>query len=456
MSSSGSMKNGEKREEENQSQTHPKEGLVNQVCREWLVHEDGALAYRLQEKEIEQHYSKNREQRHLIRSDLREAHALHKDVVRDIIDNQLRRDAEDAELAMKLQQKLEKEETIHNKILELADEELAKKLQDEESVVTKKKRHPVLTIPSRDSLPNSSSSKKSLVACYEDTLVRATKNMGVETPVTAEAASVRSRSTSPHNAFSLLADIEKELDANLIPDVAKDEEHRLLQEVKDQEIASALQREETNPKALQYYLDQKLAIEAQDHELAIMLQEKERQKARRARQKRLQKSKTLEEAQVPRQEENPEDFRPKPRKATSYFDPFEIQRRRQEAEMAEAMTSHSRGSVTLTSVKSPRRMLERIEPPLQRSPNGEIPNVAAVLDPTYRPEMKSPDALPQPSGIYSPLDTRHNPYDNDDESSEDDYSAPDDFVAAPPYMPVQGQKRQTLEKKKKKENCKQQ
>ncbi|KAH0548220.1 hypothetical protein KQX54_000327, partial [Cotesia glomerata] len=39
-------------------------------CREWLVYEDGALAYRLQDKEIKDHYSGNKIRNAQVREDL--------------------------------------------------------------------------------------------------------------------------------------------------------------------------------------------------------------------------------------------------------------------------------------------------------------------------------------------------------------------------------------------------
>ncbi|XP_076756522.1 uncharacterized protein LOC143426774 isoform X1 [Xylocopa sonorina] len=52
------------------SDTLPKAGRVNEVCREWLVHEDGALAYRLQDEEIREHYTGNKVRNAQVREDL--------------------------------------------------------------------------------------------------------------------------------------------------------------------------------------------------------------------------------------------------------------------------------------------------------------------------------------------------------------------------------------------------
>uniref|UniRef100_A0A1B0DHY1 Coiled-coil domain-containing protein n=1 Tax=Phlebotomus papatasi TaxID=29031 RepID=A0A1B0DHY1_PHLPP len=47
----------------------PKSGRVNAVCKEWLVREDGALAYQLQSQEINEHYKGNRFRNALVRQD---------------------------------------------------------------------------------------------------------------------------------------------------------------------------------------------------------------------------------------------------------------------------------------------------------------------------------------------------------------------------------------------------
>ncbi|GIY24403.1 hypothetical protein CEXT_700391 [Caerostris extrusa] len=49
------------------------QGKVESVCKEWLVREDGVLAYKLQTEEIEHHYGHNKEKNQLVRSDFLEA-----------------------------------------------------------------------------------------------------------------------------------------------------------------------------------------------------------------------------------------------------------------------------------------------------------------------------------------------------------------------------------------------
>ncbi|XP_013100425.2 uncharacterized protein LOC106082456 isoform X1 [Stomoxys calcitrans] len=51
------------------TETLPKSGHVNEVCKEWLVREDGALAYKLQSQEITDFYKGNRTRNAVVRED---------------------------------------------------------------------------------------------------------------------------------------------------------------------------------------------------------------------------------------------------------------------------------------------------------------------------------------------------------------------------------------------------
>lgn len=67
--------------------------------------------------------------------------------------------------------------------------------------------------------------------------------------------------------------------------IEDDTNEKELQEKKDLELARQLQQEEDTSEESQMIRDRLLAIEAQDKELAKLLQEKERQKVKRAREK---------------------------------------------------------------------------------------------------------------------------------------------------------------------------
>ncbi|EFN79225.1 Coiled-coil domain-containing protein 50 [Harpegnathos saltator] len=138
------------------SDTLPKAGRVNEVCREWLVHEDGALAYRLQDEEIKEHYTGNKVRNAQVREDLprakveQELEALRYQnyvqqqeerdalVARQIalsLEREERQKERELQELMRLQLRLGDEamqQEIEKRVQEEKDEELARKLQQEE------------------------------------------------------------------------------------------------------------------------------------------------------------------------------------------------------------------------------------------------------------------------------------------------------------------------------------
>ncbi|XP_014211695.1 trichohyalin [Copidosoma floridanum] len=146
------------------SDTMPKAGRVNEVCREWLVHEDGALAYRLQDEEIKDHYTHNKVRNAQVREDLpkakveqelemlryqsyvQEQEERDELVARQIalaLEREERKKERELQEQMRLQLRLddeaarvEAEREIQRLIQEEKDQELARKLQEEEALTT--------------------------------------------------------------------------------------------------------------------------------------------------------------------------------------------------------------------------------------------------------------------------------------------------------------------------------
>lgn len=142
------------------SDTMPKSGRVNEMCREWSVHEDGALAYRLQDKEIKEHYTGNKVRNAQVREDLPRARVeqeLEELRYHTIVQEQEEKDALVAQqMALKLEREerlkerelqekmrlqlrlddeaaqIEAELEMERRLQEERDQELARKLQEEE------------------------------------------------------------------------------------------------------------------------------------------------------------------------------------------------------------------------------------------------------------------------------------------------------------------------------------
>ncbi|XP_034550987.1 coiled-coil domain-containing protein 187 isoform X2 [Notolabrus celidotus] len=111
---------------------------VQEVCQCFAVLEDGVLAHNLQEQEIEKYYSTNIQKNQLVQNDIRvakklqdeeEEEQLHQSTVLRQTSRQL--EAEDFEYARLIQEEIQRcaEEAQRR---ELDDEEIAKRLQEEE------------------------------------------------------------------------------------------------------------------------------------------------------------------------------------------------------------------------------------------------------------------------------------------------------------------------------------
>lgn len=236
------------------------EGKVESVCREWLIREDGVLAYKLQTEEIEHHYGHNKERNQLVRSDFKEACTAQKDedheaaLLQLTYEKMLREQEEhDASIAQQLQEKIQREEMEHQKQVEEEDERIALDLQRKEKLRLQRKR--------------------------EEREMRQAEKARTEL---ATSPSAHPSTDTPH---SLEADFVK-LNLNFPADLTPEDLQRF-QEQHDAELAKMLQEREIKSENLQ---DRQLAIEAQDRELARVLQEQERAKARKARERAKQKA----------------------------------------------------------------------------------------------------------------------------------------------------------------------
>ncbi|XP_033222157.1 coiled-coil domain-containing protein 50 isoform X2 [Belonocnema kinseyi] len=348
------------------SDTLPKAGRVNEVCREWLVHEDGALAYRLQDEEIKEHYTGNKSRNAQVREDAPRA--------------RVEQELEAIRYQSYVQQQEERDALVARQI--------ALTLEREEQQKERELR----------------------------------ERMRLQLRLDDEAAQMEA---------------EREI-------------QRRIQEEKDQELARKLQQEEEEravdsqdgpPVDSQFLLDQKMAIEAQDAELARMLQEKERAKAKRARERAKQKK--LERQQQLQQEQ-------------------EHQPHLEQHNSLEKVQRPDKLDLKVTSEK----MRTRAKPNYPQFPDPEeiqvledepeeeireVPNVAAMIDPTYNGNtMRSSSSGSSTVSPTYPLPTPPQEIMGDD---------------VPCYMPIQGQRRnqiqvpQTHEEKHKrrvKDGCKQQ
>ncbi|XP_054272054.1 coiled-coil domain-containing protein 50 [Macrosteles quadrilineatus] len=338
------------------SDTLPKPGRVTEVCKEWIVHEDGALAYKLQKEEVEQHYTGNKSRNAIVREDFprakveqqreeEEALAKYQQMI-------MEQEERDSMVARQLAQKIEQEEEERRRRTELYDKHVARKIQEREL----RKQSPV-PVGDVNSVGLPDVSDISVHKQFRHLSVREREDWPPPPP-------------PPHHLDEGEVDEEDE------------ERQRRIQELQDEELARRLQQEERlGGEGLdQLDRDRLLAIEAQDKELARLLQEREKAKARRARERARQRALLKKQQQECQQQEyqqqdcqqqdcaaSPQDS--SPRNRHRYPDPEAIE--------------------VLSPCVSP------------------LPNIAMAIDPTYSPHSSpshSHQGQPQQPQEFEDLD----------------------------------------------------
>lgn len=376
------------------SDTMPAKGKVNAVCKEWLVHEDGALAYQLQKQEVEEHYTGNKTRNAQVREDLPKAKEEQQREERDAFvrfqERLLLQAEQDEYLAMKVAENLEKEEERQRRRRELRDEEIARRIQEKEQERLRGLEH--------------------------------VKQVGLPLPVESNDITSHVRSLDLNSIdFDDESPTSMDLRGVLNDTELQEEAQRRLQEQKDEELARSLQEQDSGSLSLEDR-DRALAMEAQDKELARLLQEKEKARARRARERAkqkalLKKQLALEQQQQLEQHNSNENIEHNNEESEGEI---------RESSFMQPGTSHvvKGQDQVLLSPESPHYRRYFDENQIEACSSS---NIATAIDPTFSTMSSS-------------------------------YSCDTEKCIAPPYMPIQGQRRtSSLEKKsKKKDGCKNQ
>ncbi|XP_054165270.1 uncharacterized protein LOC128962891 [Oppia nitens] len=288
------------------------EGRVGRVCKEWLVREDGVLAYQLQNQEISQHYEGNRNKSRTVREDLPIAKGLQRNEEEEatavrlsyerLLDHQY---DEDERLAREMQRRLMEQESSQRRTEE-EDERLAKQLaaRDKARLVRKRLEREKQQVEQLSAQLNvthvvnpphhhqhSRMSQSDGTDSDNQQFSAATASASHSGVVSADRMNWRNSANSGGGALS-----EDELDLSEFcmqpPDDLTPDELRIFLEEQDAEIARLLQQQEIKRKST---VDKgKLAqIEAQDYEIARRLHKQEKERLRRlkerAKHKALQK-----------------------------------------------------------------------------------------------------------------------------------------------------------------------
>lgn len=255
--------------------TLPKLGRVNEVCREWLVREDGALAYRLQSQEITEHYSGNKNRNAQVREDfpcaldeqIREQELAEQAAA--VYQKMLAEQEEiDKQIARKLAEKLESEERLAKQSHEFIDETIARqtinedKFRSADSRNNYPRRSRMMPLPNEPTIQNQSD-------LYSE----------------------------PYRGYENVVDLFNRIDLADVGVPIDEVNERRIQEERDAELARQLQEQERSSEEFRLNRDRMMAIEAQDKELAKLLQERERAKVKRAKERAKQKALAKKQAE---------------------------------------------------------------------------------------------------------------------------------------------------------------
>ncbi|XP_050293312.1 uncharacterized protein LOC126733903 [Anthonomus grandis grandis] len=308
----------------------PRTGRVNEVCQEWMVREDSALAYQLQNQEFSDHLSGNRVRNAMVREDFPRAKSEQQkeqemaEQAAAIYQRMLQEQEEyDQKVAKDLADKLEREERLKKRAIELRDQNIARQMLEIERLkVERHQQMPLPSVPLSPSRPTpllpprvakEQSPHRPSPLNYQANLPALPKRQAMPMPLptsngfrtSLERRQIGNNDIENINSAELYIEPYKPSDLvnedmnriEVVPDIPQDlgiplDELTLrhIQEEKDAELARKLQAEEGNLEDTILNRDRLMAIEAQDKELAKLLQERERAKAKRAKERAKQKA----------------------------------------------------------------------------------------------------------------------------------------------------------------------
>ncbi|XP_025081739.1 eukaryotic translation initiation factor 5B-like isoform X2 [Pomacea canaliculata] len=279
----------------------------HQMCKQWSVHEDGVLAYKLQEEEIDHHYGMNRQNRRTVRDDIPVAKVVQteeeieqqKERLRKLAALQAQAEADEI-VARKVNRQLQDEARRREAVRELEDEDLARLLQEKE-----KKKYERYLEKKRERKLKKEREK------LEQQLARTTEEARLVLPdaskknvdqVAGDLEAMRLNesassggSTRPANSATRVTPagrIEDDGDFSdfyaVPPDGVRPEEWELVQQQQDEELARLLQEQEHKRSKAEVDKAKLREIEMRDEQLALIMQEQEKLKMKKYKQKRQQ------------------------------------------------------------------------------------------------------------------------------------------------------------------------
>ncbi|XP_014785992.1 zinc finger CCCH domain-containing protein 13 isoform X1 [Octopus bimaculoides] len=264
----------------------------NGVCQKWSEHEDGVLAYHLQNEEINSHYGRNRFNRRAARNDVPIAKVIQIEEEKKHQEERMQqlkllhqRSQEDQKIAQKVYQEILKEEQNDKSMMECDDEELARQMQDKEKrkydrYLEKKRERQLKREREKIEKKLAEQSEEARLTTFSSDAVENLRENVDNLHLKSPPSNVKVRHSGQ------LEDNGDFSDFYVLPPTANVAEQKLLQEYQDEELAQLIQEQEH--KRTKAIVDQRKLreIELHDARLAEIIQEQEKIKSRRVRGRR--------------------------------------------------------------------------------------------------------------------------------------------------------------------------
>jgi len=295
---------------DNERDDIPKAGKVNEVCKQWLVHEDGVIAHKMQEEEFDFKYGLNRYNRRTVRSDIPVAKVVHSEEEErqqrermQQLEEQRRIEQKDAEIAKQVMKDMLINAQQERYTAEIKDQELAIKLQEKEKERYERKQRERELARERKRLERDLQHQADReFSGYKR------ESTGRDNDLNAAMENMRLENDEPEKllrADGRVEDLGDFSDFQVPPDMHMDEEQRAaLQKLQDEELARLLQDQE-HKRGAQINKNKLRAIESQDEELARIMQEQERLKVAKRKSKHAQRQMSQPAIQPLQQQRSP-------------------------------------------------------------------------------------------------------------------------------------------------------
>lgn len=270
---------------------------------QWSVHEDGALAYNVQQEEFVEHYGLNRFHRRTVREDIPIAKFVQSEEEMRLQEERLRelqalkiQSEEDERVAKLMTERLKRDAASEETMREMDDEEIARQLQEREKKKyerhLEKKREKMLK-EERKVLEAALAreSEEARLAINSDS---GSARIG-DSIESLDAQGVNIKRVTPGGRIEDEGDFS---DFYKLPDELDEVSRMEIQASQDEELARLLQEQEHKRSKAEVDQDKLRQIEVQDEKLARVMQEQERIRLKKAKQRHKEKKEAQRQKQA--------------------------------------------------------------------------------------------------------------------------------------------------------------